>query len=1382
MSKFNNEFLYNAYNIRIDSVSDESLMAISNEKGNVKADLIFHDGIYPAIEGVCIGYCVIEELIVLFTNSKDWDYIYVISKSNIENTFNVRRLYYGKLGFDRDHLIETLGVYENNQTIKVYFVDGINPIRVCNVARDENDLHWIVDYQTSEHRFKLWPDLSLTEIATITLIPSGGQFHSGTIQYAFTYWNKNGIETNIVYVSDIYYISNSTRVGSPEEICLCSFNIKLEGIDSANNKFDFLRVYAIQRTSLNGAPVVRVVYDIKINDSMTMIDVTDNGMVGFIYPLDAFLLVGGEELVVGTISHKDNVLFGGNIKVSRKILDISLSPNDKITPINKTISLLNNGSLYNFTYDPTLQPVRHWKNREVYMTGVQFQYKTGVWSNVIPIGELAISADSNGAYHPYSVSLDGNYTKIEYICLDIQVNDLLQKALDEGYLRVRAVYVPLEYNMRNVVCQGIITGTLANVNNRTNNGYFGMPDYRLRSNDEAWFERDTSSVNSYSTLLNYSRSSRVVRNYHFDYVNVYPYLTDISSEPENARTMGVWIGLSVDSELLTSYIYTLSNPVNSFNDMNQENALYLKNTDIPNRKNGYHVDRNLVNFLSPDVEYNGDQINFSGINDIIITNVAWLSSQHNSLTGINKDDSTWDTEAFINDPIFHGLQMDLLTSLGFRSYGDGYFYAANLWSMGDTVPYLRLDGTPIGSIINGFTKKYSRFSGFNTSQPVSVLNVNSNYFQYGIHPISYIHVDDIANNIHCNSFIRGGFAPYNSRVNEVIRDDKSRTCTINFNSNTHLAFFLKEPVGSSPWTPNTGNNYLWSLPIIQKLLATNIKSYTDNSLYYSNNTYFNTQIIKDSAPMTSSIKSYVWVCDLYRKLEGKYNNINPETLRWIPCSDSYRIDWLLGQNNPQAGYTFIADRGDTFIQRYDCIKTFATAVEQSQQMTEGFSIWIESFVNLHGRYDHKRAQTILHDYSNDSYKINMAYSQMPNFWEYFVINPYLLSVNDLPMVFIWSEPKKYGEFIDSYTKLNLLTNQTVDGELGSINKLVNYKNELFGFQDKGIFNILFNQRSMLNDNLGQSISLGTTGKVQGVRYITRKSGTMNKWSVIQSPDSLFFIDDNTYDLFLFGDPPKSLTTELGFKNWATNNFGNRKPYSLDNSNQFILNIDLSNNSMYINSDKYSLCFNDRLKQFESFFSHEEVPFMFNSFGKFLSVKNVEEEVFVEHGINETVDLSRTELWINNTGHYGEYYAGHTYKDGRLRGYMPSEIEYWMNPDTLMDKVFDNIQYRMDVFQVSGFKFQVSGSEVEEDKYLPNDTFDKFEIENEYQYGKIDFDLRNRKLGINKKFRIWNFPIPRDERGDRPNRIRNTWVKSKFTFNNQYNRRFKLSDVVLSYTI
>jgi|GEM_PF-6197183 len=92
-------------------------------------------------------------------------------------------------------------------------------------------------------------------------------------------------------------------------------------------------------------------------------------------------------------------------------------------------------------------------------------------------------------------------------------------------------------------------------------------------------------------------------------------------------------------------------------------------------------------------------------------------------------------------------------------------------------------------------------------------------------------------------------------------------------------------------------------------------------------------------------------------------------IKYIPCSDSIQV---------ATSSTITADRGDTFIQRYDCIKTFSETIEAPQQYTEGFSVWLETFVNIDGRYDTKRGITNLNAFDNNSYRVNPVYSQKPN--------------------------------------------------------------------------------------------------------------------------------------------------------------------------------------------------------------------------------------------------------------------------------------------------------------------------------------------------------------------------------------------------------------------
>jgi hypothetical protein len=68
----------------------------------------------------------------------------------------------------------------------------------------------------------------------------------------------------------------------------------------------------------------------------------------------------------------------------------------------------------------------------------------------------------------------------------------------------------------------------------------------------------------------------------------------------------------------------------------------------------------------------------------------------------------------------------------------------------------------------------------------------------------------------------------------------------------------------------------------------------------------------------------------------------------------------------------------------------------------------------------------------------------------------------------------------------------LDGNYGSVNKILNFNDTLLGFQDNAIFNILHNSRVQINPSDGVPIELSSSNKVDGKRYITTNIGCSNK--------------------------------------------------------------------------------------------------------------------------------------------------------------------------------------------------------------------------------------------------------------------------------------------------
>ena len=162
VSAFNSQYSYENKNIRIMSTDDNTLLSISNEKGNISPYIY---GIGDSIKGIPIGQSVLNDELVIFSSgqiitqrikeinapittiadlavteteindidSEDFkDRIYKIWIDNLEVRGEI--LYSGNLNLNPRYPIETISLYENENSKKVYWVDGLNQPRVINIA------------------------------------------------------------------------------------------------------------------------------------------------------------------------------------------------------------------------------------------------------------------------------------------------------------------------------------------------------------------------------------------------------------------------------------------------------------------------------------------------------------------------------------------------------------------------------------------------------------------------------------------------------------------------------------------------------------------------------------------------------------------------------------------------------------------------------------------------------------------------------------------------------------------------------------------------------------------------------------------------------------------------------------------------------------------------------------------------------------------------------------------------------------------------------------------------------------------------------------------------------------------------------------------------
>ena len=353
VSAFNPEFSFENYNLRLSTNEGNTTLSWVNERSTKKLELSIYIPYFPyrnktpdtkpytatAVDGVPIGTAVINHQLVLFTTfqtegvSRSVDSIYVLhlEEEGSEMKLCGKRLFIGWLNFDIRYPLETFVSYEAEHIQKVYWTDGLNQPRVINIAAPESHIkrwHYLGDkenrekynYKDSDQSdtfFDFVPSFYTHESVEIRKNETGGMFQPGVIQYCFTYFNKYGQQSNIVYVSPLYYLSLRGGGQDPEKTVTNSFHITISNTDRYN--FDYIRLYSIQRIAIDTAPIVRRIVDLPVpqtyNDAGVTDDInyTDTGIAGGVIDAMELQYVGGKEITVLTMAEKDNTLFMGNI-------------------------------------------------------------------------------------------------------------------------------------------------------------------------------------------------------------------------------------------------------------------------------------------------------------------------------------------------------------------------------------------------------------------------------------------------------------------------------------------------------------------------------------------------------------------------------------------------------------------------------------------------------------------------------------------------------------------------------------------------------------------------------------------------------------------------------------------------------------------------------------------------------------------------------------------------------------------------------------------------------------------------------------------------------------------------------------------------------------
>lgn len=482
------------------------------------------------------------------------------------------------------------------------------------------------------------------------------------------------------------------------------------------------------------------------------------------------------------------------------------------------------------------------------------------------------------------------------------------------------------------------------------------------------------------------------------------------------------------------------------------------------------------------------------------------------------------------------------------------------------------------------------------------------------------------------------------------------------------------------------------------------------------------------------IYPYLYLAELYREipydsLYGGYDENQMENIKWVVASTPYPIC----KDIPRMG-------GDTYYQRWDCLKTYPSSEEDSNSVVDITSFMVETHTMLDSRCDINRRNTKVTLARPTNYNLfNPVYNQTDNIFSYSILDD-KYDLDKFGNQVVWSNAKIDTDDVDSWTNINMLSSLSLDGSKGNVIRLINFNDSIIAFQDKAISVINYNNPTQISTESGNPIEVVNSGLVNGYSVITGSNGCQNKWSICKGGNGIYFIDDINKSMFSFSRDGLQSISAKGFSQWFKDN--------IDFNDRFNTYYDALTKDVYVTNKKYCLSYNEQLDAFSSFYSYEGIKDIFNIGG---------ESYFI--GPSDGIGLYKF---------FGGDY-GKTFDDNTI-GW---SVTYKANPEPMTDKVFTNLEYTADV--IDGKVDNVNYSEG-----LPLRSLD---IWNEYQKGSVDFTKQYNALQRDnaRKFRLWRVQLPRDEMSkNKLDRIRNTWCYIKLTDNNPLGKKVVLHNVLLKY--
>lgn len=459
--------------------------------------------------------------------------------------------------------------------------------------------------------------------------------------------------------------------------------------------------------------------------------------------------------------------------------------------------------------------------------------------------------------------------------------------------------------------------------------------------------------------------------------------------------------------------------------------------------------------------------------------------------------------------------------------------------------------------------------------------------------------------------------------------------------------------------------------------------------------------------------------------------------------------------------------GDTYVQyfMYEHLNDVDAAV-YADKRSRGIAFACESLINVELRNDLNFNQdrdnpdanpTGYESYEADTYKFQSCYKQESNISEIYLPKNFLLNITtELPYSIWASEKKLNGELIDSWSMFLDNNKIEIDGNYGPINSIHNFKDKLFFYQNKAFGVAALNERSVIKDDNGTDLLIGTGDVLNDYAYVSTHTGAVHTTGVIISENNIYHFDNRQKKIYRYTlDSKLPLTDVKGLSGFFFNAFQGSPLEVLDNptSVTFPNNVHGAYDHRYnrvlftfnyrgkfdTKPTSYTISYNELLDSFESFYDF--TPKLYLSTGrKLLSIDPDDGESVYQHNIGDV---------------YCSYYGNEP---------VPSTIELIINGQSHFQKVWNNLEWLSEI--------TTSTNDIPQ-------TYGTLRITNEYQdTGEISLIPQDT---IKRRFRTWRYQIGRDVLSENQQaRIKSAWIQLKLELPNTQGYKFVGHDIISHY--